>query len=313
MVHQSQSIPGTHLVSQGDGEALTPPDLADLARAAATLEGSSFAARLNNVLGRQIGFAGELVPEKIAKAAHAAAARALGYAMRGILTTLRKDRRPASSRMHLVAVAASGALGGAFGLATLPLELPISTALILRSVAEIAQDEGEDLADPESRLACIEVFALGGAQAAGSFGESSYFAARTLLAKSVSEAARYMVQRGVVEESAPILVRLFGQVASRFGLVVTQKIAAQTVPVLGAFTGAAINAAFMDHYQSLARAHFTVRRLERRYGANAVRQAFDRMRRFGRKQGRRGGADAVRARCAHPTRHIRRRPSLSPP
>ncbi len=278
MVEESASTLEGRGISQIGDEGWTPSDLTDLAKAVAALERSSFAARLNGLLGRQIGFAGELVPEKIAEAANAAAAKALGYAMKAVLTTLTDERRPASSRLHLAAVTASGALGGAFGLVTLPFELPISTALILRSVAEIAREEGEDLAGPEAALACIEVFALGGGRETGSFGESSYFAARTLLAKSVSEAARYMVQRGIVEESAPVLVRLFGQVASRFGLVVTQKIVAQTVPVLGAFTGAAINAAFMDHYQSLAHAHFIVRRLERRYGAEAVRRAFESMR-----------------------------------
>lgn len=290
MVDHSEATGGTYLANHAEGDIWTPSDLADLAKAVATLEGSSFASQLNDLLGRQIGFAGQLVPERIAEAAHAAAAKALSYAMRAVLITLRKERRPASSRMHMVAVAASGAVGGAFGLATLPVELPISTALILRAVAEIAQEEGEDLTSPESRLACIEVFALGGGQGARSFGESSYFAARTLLAKSVSEAARYMVQRGIFEESAPILVRLFGQVASRFGLVVTQKIAAQTVPVLGAFTGAAINAAFMDHYQSLARAHFVVRRLERRYGPEAVRDMFERLRKRPENNGPDSGA-----------------------
>ena len=218
------------------------------------------------------------MPEKIAKTANAAAAKALSYAMRVAMKTLTGQHRSASPRMHLVAVAASGALGGAFGLATLPLELPVSTALMLRSVADIAREEGEDLSQPEADLACLEVFALGGGQETRALGESSYFAARTLLAKSVSEAARYIVQRGLLEESAPVMLRLFGQIASRFGVVVTQKIVAQTVPVLGAITGAAVNAAFMDHYQTIARGHFIVRRLERRYGAAAVRRAFERMR-----------------------------------
>ena len=203
---------------------------------------------------------------------------ALGYAMRAALGTVSGKRRPAASRLHLAAVAASGAIGGAFGLATLPLELPISTTLILRSIAEIARDEGEDLSRPGASLACIEVFGLSGGRQSGPLAESSYFAARALLARSVSEATRYLVQRGLIEETAPVLLRLFGQISARFGIVVSQKVMVQSIPLLGAVTGAAINAAFMDHYQSLARAHFTVRRLERRYGAEAVRQAYDRIR-----------------------------------
>ena len=74
-----------------------------------------------------------------------------------------------------------------------------------------------------------------------------------------------------------MLVRLVAQIASRFGVVVTQKLAAQAVPVIGAFGGAAVNYAFIDHFQEIARAHFTVRRLERRYGKDVVRMAYDKL------------------------------------
>ena len=278
----------------------TEADEAALAKAVAALERSSFAARLSGMLGRQIGFAGELVPDRILKTANSAAAMALGYAMRAALGTVARTRRPAASRLHLAAVAASGAIGGAFGLATLPLELPISTALILRSIAEIARDEGEDLSRPGASLACIEVFGLSGGRESGPLAESSYFAARALLARSVSEATRYLVQRGLIEETAPVLLRLFGQISSRFGLVVSQKLMVQSVPLLGAITGAAINAAFMDHYQSLARAHFTVRRLERRYGADAVRQAYDRIRAASARDAEQAAAPSVTEEIVHP-------------
>ena len=76
-----------------------------------------------------------------------------------------------------------------------------------------------------------------------------------------------------------MLVRLITQVATRFGLVVTQKAAAQTIPVIGALGGAAINYAFIDHFQSVARGHFTVRRLERKYGKDIVFAAYERIRR----------------------------------
>ncbi len=253
-------------------------DQADLAAAVEALEHTSFATQLTGLVGRQIGLAGQFIPDSVLKAANAAAAKALSYAMRAALTTLAEGRRPASQRLHLAAIAGSGALGGAFGLATLPFELPVSTALILRSIGEIARQEGEDLRQPEASLACLEVFALSGEREAAHFGEGSYFATRALLAKSVTEAARYFINRGVIEESAPALLRLVSQIASRFGLVITQKVVVQSVPVIGAVTGAAINAAFMDHYQRLARGHFVVRRLERTYGADAVRRAYEALR-----------------------------------
>jgi hypothetical protein len=45
--------------------------------------------------------------------------------------------------------------------------------------------------------------------------------------------------------------------------------------LFGATAGAAVNAAVMDHYQDLARAHFTVRRLERTYSRKVARHAYD--------------------------------------
>ena len=257
--------------------ALSPEDEAVLADAMRALEATSFAANLSGLVGRQLGFAGELLPARVTEVADKAAGAALGFALRGAVRSLSGERRPPQNRLHLAAVAATGAIGGAFGLATLPVELPLSTTLILRSVADIAQSAGEDLHDPEAVLSCLEVFALGtGGDAA--LGESSYFAVRALLAKSVTEAARHIMARGVADEAAPVLSRLLGQIASRFGLVVSQKLVAQAVPVIGAVTGAAINAAFMDHYQRLARGHFAVRHLERVYGPELVRAAYERLR-----------------------------------
>ena len=66
-------------------------------------------------------------------------------------------------------------------------------------------------------------------------------------------------------------------------MVVTQKLLAQAVPVIGAVTGAAINATFMNHYQTLARGHFTVRRLERAYGTETVRAAYEKLRAASRR------------------------------
>jgi hypothetical protein len=100
---------------------------------------------------------------------------------------------------------------------------------------------------------------------------------RGFLAKSVSEAARHIAARGIGGETAPILLRLMSQIAARFGMVVSQKIAAQAIPVVGALGGAAVNLAFAQHFQTLARGHFIVRRLERTYGQAAVRAAYERI------------------------------------
>ncbi len=257
---------------------LSEQDRDALKRAVIALERPSLVARLANIVGRPLEVLGNSLPAPVRDAVSSAAEAALRASLRVALTTLRKEGAPSPRALHGALAAASGAVGGALGLATLPVELPISTTLMLRAIAEIARQEGEDLADPEAALACVQVFALGGRSDADNLAESGYFAVRSALAKSVSEAARFVTERGVAE-GAPALVRLAAQIASRFGVVVSQKVAAQAVPVVGAIGGAAVNAAFMNHFQAIARGHFTVRRLERAYGKAPVQVAYDDLRR----------------------------------
>ena len=57
-------------------------------------------------------------------------------------------------------------------------------------------------------------------------------------------------------------------------LQITPKAAAQAVPAIGAVGGAAINTLFIDHFQVMVKGHFIVRKLERKYGENAIRQQY---------------------------------------
>ncbi len=260
-------------------------DRATLRQAVKFLEHRSLATRLSLVFGRQISLVGKMLPAQLSEVVDKTAERAIRMGLAAAMNSLDSKRRDDRRIWHKAAATVSGAAGGAFGIASLPIELPISTLLMLRSIAAIARTEGENLAETETALACLEVFALGsqeggehGAQASAST-ESGYFALRALLAHSVTEAARFIVERGVIEETAPVMLRFVSQVATRFGVVVSQKVAAQAVPFLGAAGGAAINYAFIDHFQVLARGHFIVRRLERIYGADLVRMEFDAARR----------------------------------
>jgi len=262
--------------------ALSPDDEAALRRSIGELNRESLAMRLTAALGRQIGFVGLMVPAPIAETVNKAAERALRGAMGLALASLGERSARDRRGLHKSVAAMAGAAGGAFGLAGLPIELPFTTTVMLRSIADIAKGEGEDLGDPDVALACLEVFALGGSGAANAIDrggalETGYFALRGLLAKSVSEAARHLLDRELTEQASPLLVRFIAQVSARFGIVVSQKFAAQSVPLIGAASGAAINYAFVDHFQTLARGHFTVRRLERIYGAVLVRAEFERL------------------------------------
>ncbi|MFO1126658.1 MAG: EcsC family protein [Methylocystis sp.] len=249
---------------------LSQSDVDALRSAVAALERQSFASRLASLASRQLSLGSLTLPPRLQAVAATATQKALAAAMKVALASL--DAQPAkdSLRIHRRLAAISGGVGGAVGLASLPIELPVSTTIMLRSIAEIAQAEGEDLRHPGAALACLEVFALGGPSAEGNVLEGGYLALRAVLAKSVSDAARFLTVRRISTEAAPALARLIGAIGTRFGVVVSQKTAAQTVPILGAIGGAAINIAFTEHFQGLARGHFVVRRLERLYGPAVV-------------------------------------------
>jgi hypothetical protein len=257
-----------------ESRSLAEEDLAAIREAVGTLERSTLVGRLSSLAGRPLEIVTRSMPAPAQEAVSRATEVALKAALRAALRTVPKSDRLRIPGLDRAAAVASGALGGALGLATLPLELPVSTVLMLRTIAEIARENGEELSDPETRLACLEVFALGSRAEADDLASGGYFAVRAALAKSVTQAAKLAAAQGLADASAPALVRFMAQIASRFGVVVSQKVAATAVPILGALGGAAVNAAFLEHFRAVARAHFNVRRLERTYGPDAVRAAY---------------------------------------
>jgi hypothetical protein len=91
----------------------------------------------------------------------------------------------------------------------------------------------------------------------------------------VSDAARYITQRGVVVEGAPPIVRLIAAIAPRLGINLSAQVAVKTLPIVSALTGAGVNVLFMNHFQEMARGHFAVKRLERTYGRDLVEQQYN--------------------------------------
>jgi hypothetical protein len=257
-------------VNQADREALL--------RARDVLESPGLAIRLTDLVGRPVEMAMAALPAAASRQIHRATGKALDRALAVALRTMDADPDPPATWFHRLAAGAAGAGGGAFGLAGLAVELPVSTTLMLRAIADHARAQGEDLARPEARLECLAVFAYGSARPSDDAAVEGYFAVRGAMARSLSEAAEWLASKGIsraaTDRSAPALARLLSTVAQRFGVAVSEKAAAQLVPLLGAAGGAAVNLAFMSHYQRTAWAHFTVRRLERVHGEAAVRAAW---------------------------------------
>ena len=257
---------------------LAKADADALYQAVRLLERPSFAARLANMVGKPLELFGRSLPPEASQTIATATTKSLEAGFKLALLTLGNQPQQGSQLLHRALAVASGATGGALGVVSLPLELPISTIIMLRSILDIARSEGENLNDPEAVLSCVAVLGLGARPEADDEEDGGYFEQRENLDGTVTEAALYIAERGVIEEASPVLARLIAQVAAPFGLVVSEKAAAQTIPVIGALGGAAVNYAFVGHFQSVARGHFTVRRLERKYGEAAVFAAYERAR-----------------------------------
>jgi hypothetical protein len=259
--------------------ALSPAELDQLRVAQELLENPGLAAKVSSVVGAPIEKGLEMLPKRWKPKVLNATRKAIETALDVAVGTIDSEStKSPSDWWHKLAVGATGAAGGAFGLVALAIELPVSTAIMLRSIADIARSEGEEILSPAVRLECIQVLALGGETAKDDAAETGYFAARAAMAKAVSEAVQHIAKRGIADKGAPAIVRLITAVASRFSITVSEKVAAQAIPVVGALGGAFINTLFMDHFQRMARGHFIVRRLERIHGQDAVRRAYEELR-----------------------------------
>ncbi len=255
-------------------------ELAMLEQAYARLENPSLAIRLSSAVGMPVEAvtrelskrAPDAVVEAVSKSTHKALELVLQSSMRSIRDEV---TMPASPRLHTAAAMTTGAVAGFFGVGTLIVELPLTTGIMFRSIADIARAEGESPQDPETLLNCMQVFAMGSRSSdQDDAAETSYYGVRVALSKAVSDALQYVASKGVGSVSAPALVRLISALASRFGIVVTQKAMAQTIPVIGAIGGGLVNTIFISHSQDMARGHFAIRALERRYGADVVQAAY---------------------------------------
>jgi hypothetical protein len=256
--------------------SLPPPQHRELMLAISQLERQSFVARLARATGTPVDAAIKYLPNSITRRLREIIKMAILKSLEVAVDSLEDeaDPSPSSEWMGKVLTGISGAVGGFFGMAALPFELPLTTTLMLRSIAEIARIEGEDVKNLDTKLACLEVFALGGGRGEKNKIGLEYYAARAVLTRLKQDICRSTMERGAINASSPIVARLIGEIVSRFGFAVSDRFASGIVPVIGALGGAAVNVVFIDHFQRVARGHFVVRRLEREYGAGVIRRHY---------------------------------------
>ncbi|WP_338469162.1 hypothetical protein ROLI_025710 [Roseobacter fucihabitans] len=195
---------------------------------------------LNMVGGRAEGLLDKL-PAAARSGLQGATKRALEQAMKaaGSSRSYVPDQK---SWVNTAVGAAMGAVGGAGGLPTALAELPVTTTLLLRIIQGVAVEHGFDPASQSVQFDCIEVFASAGPLAQDDGADLGFLSARVTLTGAAFQ--------GIIARVAPRLATVLGQ-----------KLAAQTVPVLGAVAGAATNYAYTNYYQEIAHVHFGLRKL----------------------------------------------------
>jgi hypothetical protein len=264
-------------------------DYADLKRAVELLESPSITAQISNLIGSPIEFLVAKLPKSVSKKVNGIVVAALNKSATAALWSLdNAPGRASSTKLNKLYAGISGAVGGAFGFIALGIELPVATTIMMRAVADVARSEGFDLKDFDTKQACLEVFALGGNASSDDSSETGYYAVRSFttqtmraLSKELAELAAKQAAPGLnkitVEQSGKWLATLVEKIAARFGVVVTEKFAAQAVPIIGAVTGASINLLFTNFYQDMALGHFVIKRLESIYGFDEVREEYQKI------------------------------------
>ncbi|MGB3773954.1 MAG: EcsC family protein [Leeuwenhoekiella sp.] len=261
-------------------------DLKALHKAKYDLENVSFLMKAFNTIGTPIDTGMALIPAKYQDKVQETIQQALRLAVNANLKTMKNGRqgKKASNTMYKMVTGFSGAAGGFLGMAGFTADLLVSTKFMMRSILDIARSQGEDVHDISTQLACLEVFALGGTSEEDDQIDTSYYATRAALHSAMSQATTYIAKNGTTKiietlaaQSSFPIAKLIGEVSTRYSIQVSEKFIAQAVPVVGAAAGASINVLFIAHFQKMATAHFTLRRLERKYGRQFIETSFQKI------------------------------------
>jgi hypothetical protein len=269
--------------------SISVADLELIRKAKADLEHLNSLMRGFNALGNKVERGLGAIPLKQQEWLQKQVNKALMLAVKSNLLSMQKGQsfKKPSSATYKALVTGTGMASGAFGAATgigtaiFASELVISTQFMMRSILDIARSQGEDLNSYDTQLAAMQVFALGGKTFKAEGMDTSYYTSRVALDAALKGAVNFMSKNGVqgigkiLQSSANPLLKLMGMVASRFSIQVSEKFLMQALPIAGALGGGSVNFLFINHFQTMAQAHFCMRRLERHYGKDLVMHTYE--------------------------------------
>ena len=202
--------------------------------------------QIMNLVGGQAENLLERLPDPVKDGLETATLRALETSM-AMAQKSRSGLPDGANWLNTAVTTAMGAAGGFGGLPSALVELPVTTTILLRAIQGVAARHGFDLSDEAVQKDCLHVFASAGPLAQDDGADMAFFAAR-------------------VSVSGATIQALITKIAPRLSVVLGQKLAAQTVPVLGAVAGAGINYSYTSYYQEMAHVHFALLRAGERYG-----------------------------------------------
>lgn len=205
------------------------------------------AMQLLTVLGGQAEGLIARLPDPARQGLEAATVKALETAFEAASLSRRGRMPDTGDWLTRALTVGSGAVGGFGGVTSSLAELPITTTVLLRAIQGIAAEHGLDPDTPEGRAACLQVFAAAGPLEGDDGTDLSFVTLRLTV-------------------TGATLHGIIARVAPQLSVALGQKLAAQTVPVLGAAAGAATNYIFTSYYQEMARVQFGLMQLARETG-----------------------------------------------
>jgi hypothetical protein len=268
-------------ISQEDKDALVV--------AKSSMHNLSWAIRNVNKVGNTVETGVKFVPEKILLKVQKITESVLLKIVKANLLTIQKHKtfKKPSKNTYKGIVTGTGAISGFFGASTgfgtaiFASEVTLTTKFLMRTIMDIARSEGEDIYTLEGQMACLQVFALGGGSKNDDDLEASYYTTRLALNSAINNVSSTGIKitldslakgAGILGSNA--IGNFLSKIATRLSLLISEKFLAQAVPVIGAIGGGGLNYVFVDHFQKMATAHFTIRRLERKYGEAEIKSIF---------------------------------------
>ncbi|ANT60750.1 protein EcsC [Salipiger sp. CCB-MM3] len=233
------AVPGTELVPVS-----IEAEIAALARRHRAAGGVGL--QVLNLIGGKAENLLERLPDSVKNRLESSTAKALELSLKAASGS-RRAVPDQKGWLNTALATAMGAAGGAGGLPTAMAELPVTVTVLLRAIQGIAAEYGFDPEMPEIRRECLAVFASAGPLATDDGADLGFLATRVTLTGATVHG-------------------LIGKVAPRLATAMGQKLAAQTIPVLGAAAGAATNYAYTSYYQEMAHVQFGLLKLSQQTG-----------------------------------------------